>query len=387
VTAVRICLVYDCLFPWTVGGAERWMRGVAEALVRDGHEVTYVTRKQWTEANQPSLPGVRVIAVSPDEHLYTEDGRRRIGPPLRFGWGVLRHLVRHGRRYDVVHTASFPYFSMLAAAAVRRRARYELTADWHEVWSSDYWREYLGPLAMAGVLVQRACARVRQRAFCFSRLHAERLRQEGLRGEVTVLRGEWTGSLERPQPVAPEPHVVFAGRLIPEKRAAALVAAVHRAAERLPGLRGTVFGDGPDLWRVRSEIERLGVGDSVGAPGFVAAEELESALRSALCLLLPSSREGYGMVVVEAASMGVPTIVTAAPDNAAVEHIENGVNGFVAPSADAADLAEAIEAVAAAGPALRASTADWFERHATELSLDNSLRRVVEAYAADSARR
>jgi glycosyltransferase involved in cell wall biosynthesis len=387
VTGLRVCLVYDCLFPWTVGGAERWMRGVAEALVRDGYEVTYITRKQWRDGEEPEIPGVRVIAVSGPQDLYGEDGRRRIGPPLRFGWGALRHLLAHGDRYDVVHTASFPYFALLGAAAARRRGGYRLTADWHEVWSRSYWREYLGPLAAAGVLVQRACARVRQRAFCFSHLHAARLRDEGLRGEVTVLRGEWTGSLERPRPAPHESRVVFAGRLIPEKQATAAVEAIARAAERLPGLRGTVFGDGPELGRVRSEIARLGVADAVNAPGFVAEEELQAALRSALCLLLPSSREGYGMVVVEAASLGVPSIVAAAPDNAAVEHIEEGVNGFVAASANPADLAAAIEAVALAGPALRESTAEWFERNATELSLDTSLRRVLESYAAESTRR
>ena len=40
---------------------------------------------------------------------------------LRFGLGVLRHLATEGRQYDVVHMASFPYFSVLAAAAARRR--------------------------------------------------------------------------------------------------------------------------------------------------------------------------------------------------------------------------------------------------------------------------
>jgi hypothetical protein len=33
---VRICLVYDCLYPHTVGGAERWYRDLAERLARDG---------------------------------------------------------------------------------------------------------------------------------------------------------------------------------------------------------------------------------------------------------------------------------------------------------------------------------------------------------------
>jgi glycosyltransferase involved in cell wall biosynthesis len=384
---MHVCLVYDCLFPWTVGGAERWMRNLAEALAEDGHEVTYLTRTQWSKREEPEVPGVRVVAVSPPSQLYGADGKRRIAPPLRFGAGVLRHLVRHGERYDVVHTASFPYFSLLAAALARKRGGYRLVADWHEVWSRSYWREYLGALGWTGALVQRVCARIRQQAFCFSRLHAERLRREGLRGEVTVLRGEWPGSLERPEPAPADHVVVFAGRLIPEKQAPAVVAAVVAAARQMPALRGVVYGDGPELEAVRAEIARLGADDQVSAPGFVPAEELDERLGRALCLLLPSRREGYGMVVVEAASLGVPSVTVAAPDNAAVEHIEEGVNGFVAPSADPECLAEAILAVAERGAALRASTADWFAANARELSLRNSLERVLESYASAAVSR
>ena len=59
--------------------------------------------------------------------------------------------------------------------------------------------------------------------------------------------------------------------------------------------------------------------------------------------------------VVEAAASGVPSVVVAGEDNAATELIEEGVNGFVAPSASADDLADAIERVNDAGPALRDS--------------------------------
>ena len=71
-------------------------------------------------------------------------------------------------------------------------------------------------------------------------------------------------------------------------------------------------------------------------------------------MVLPSSREGYGLIVVEAASMGVPSVVVAGPDNAAVELIEPGQNGFVADSASPADLAAAVLAVHERGPELRA---------------------------------
>jgi hypothetical protein len=159
---MRICLVYDCLFPYTVGGGERWYRRLAEALVADGHEVTYLTLRQWGRGERPELPGVDVRVVGPRMELYDGPGHRRIEPPLVFGLGVFWHLLRHGRRYDVVHTSAFPYFSLLAAALLRRRGRYRLITDWFEVWSRDYWREYLGRAGDVGYAVQRRCVRVRQ---------------------------------------------------------------------------------------------------------------------------------------------------------------------------------------------------------------------------------
>src|SRR3954451_1195941 len=117
VERLRVCLVYDCLFPHTVGGAERWYRNVGERLAAEGHEVTYLTLRQWPRGADAGVPGVRVLAVGPRMGLYAASGRRRIGPPLVFGLGVLWHLARRGARYDVVHTASFPYFGLLAAGA------------------------------------------------------------------------------------------------------------------------------------------------------------------------------------------------------------------------------------------------------------------------------
>jgi glycosyltransferase involved in cell wall biosynthesis len=380
---VHICLVYDLLFPYTIGGAERWYRSLAERLAAEGHQVTYLTLRHWPEDESPEVPGVEVVVVGPQPRLYTASGRRRIGPALRFGWGVLRHLTRAGSRYDVVHTASFPYFSLLAAAQARRRHGFRLVVDWFEVWSEEYWREYLGPVqGRIGAAVQRRCIRVRQHAFSFSRVFARRLQEQGLRGELTVLGGIYAG----PSGVSPEPAepvVVFAGRHIPEKQAGALVPAIAEARAREPELRGQIFGDGPMRPEVLRLIDEYGLDDSVEAPGFVSEDRLRAALSRALCLALPSKREGYGLVVVEAAALGVPSVVVRGPDNAATELVEEGVNGAVADSVERTELAAAILRVHAAGPALRESTAAWFERNADRLSLERSLETVLVVYARD----
>ena len=379
---MHICVVYDCLFPHTVGGAERWYRNLAERLASDGHEVTYLTLRQWDRGEPPEIDGVRVVAVGPRMALYTTDGRRRILPPLVFGLGVLWHLLRHGRRYDVVHTCAFPYFSLLAAAALRPLKRYGLVVDWFEVWSRDYWHDYLGGAqGRIGALVQRACAAVPQRAFCFSELHATRLRTEGVRGQITVLRGLYAGALQPVPARVADPLVLFAGRLIPEKRVTLGVAAVASAAQRIEGLRGVFYGDGPEHGALHDAIAEHGLESIISAPGFADAGLVDGDMRRALCMLLPSSREGYGMVVVEASAHATPSIVVAAEDNAATELVDEGVNGMVVTSADPEAIADAIVRVHEAGQALRESTARWFAENAERLSLESSLEQVLESYA------
>ncbi len=382
--AMRICLVYDCLYPYTVGGAERWYRNLGERLAADGHEVTMLTLRQWPRGERAEVPGVDVRAVGPRMELYVA-GRRRILPPLVFGAGVLWHLLRHGRRYDVVHTASFPYFSLLAAGVARRLGRFALVVDWIELWTRDYWLEYLGRVGGAiGWWVQRLGVRLPQRAFAFSRLHAARLREEGLRGEVTVLEG-LRGELKPREPAEAQDVVVFAGRHIPEKRVPALIPAIAKARETVPDLRCDIYGDGPDRAPVEAAVREHGLDGAVRVHGFVDGETVDRALAHALCMTLPSRREGYGLVVVEASSRGTPSVVVADPDNAATELVDEGENGIVAQSASPDDLAAAILRVREAGPGLRERTAAWFARNAKRLSIDSSIETVLEYYRRASA--
>jgi glycosyltransferase involved in cell wall biosynthesis len=400
---MRICIVYDCLYPYTIGGGERWYRNLAERLAVEGHEVTYVTLRQWDRGTALDLDErVRVVTAGPRMALYTASGRRRIVPPLVFGLGVLWHLLRHGRRYEVVHACAFPYFSLLSAALVRRVRGYRLEVDWFEVWSDAYWRDYLGGLGgRIGGLVQRLCARVRQRAFCFSELHAARLREEGLNGSITVLRGLYVerqpdaatadavpaaASEEAPAADSAGPLVLFAGRMIAEKQATLGVAAIALALESVPELRGEFLGDGPERAPLQEAIAEHGLQERVSAPGFAETQTVEREMRRAMCMLLPSRREGYGLVVVEAAARGTPSVVVAGEDNAATELIEDGVNGAIAPRSDPQAIAEAIVRVHEGGAAMRQATAAWYRRNAKLLSLESSLREVLAGYDERSAR-
>lgn len=380
---MKVAIVYDCLFPWTIGGAERWLRDLAEGLAARGHDVTYLTLRQWDDGDAPQIPGVTVVPIGPRLTLYS-DGKRRIWPPLRFGIGLLWHLIRHGHRYDRLHLCSFPYFALLAAALLWPLQRYSLSVDWFEVWTRDYWRDYLGRVGgRIGWSVQWLCARVPHIPYCFSEVHAARLRSLRGRDDVVRLHGLYNGAEGSGLPVAASPpNLVYAGRMIPEKRVPLFVEAMALAVRARPDLTATIFGRGPELPLVEARIAELELERHVRLPGFVPEAEMLAAMDSAVAIVQPSAREGYGLVVVEAAARGVPTIVIDGPDNSAVELVDDGENGFVAAAPTAEALAAAMLAAVQGGDALRQHTRDWWAANRTRLTISGSIDRIAEGLDA-----
>ena len=385
---MRVCVVFDCLFPWTIGGAERQYRRLSEELVAAGHEVTYLTRRQWDPAEPPVIEGVRVVAVSGTDELYDASGARRIAPALKFAAGVFRHLVRNRRSYDAVHVCMTPVFSVLTARLAVLGSGRPMGVDWLEVWSAAYWRSYLGGVTgRVGAHVQRLAIAATPLAFVYSQLSARNLRATGFRGRLVVCPGLIDTIAATPTDHVPgPPRVLYVGRHIPEKRAASIPAAVAVARRTIPDLVAVVLGDGPARPDLDAEVARLGLADVVSTPGFVDQDVLHRLLASSACLVLPSSREGFGLVVVEANANGTPAVVVAGPDdtdNAAAELVEQGVNGFVATSTEPEVLGAAIVAAVSGGDALRARTLDWFERNRSTRSMSASFALIQQAYGLD----
>jgi glycosyltransferase involved in cell wall biosynthesis len=213
-------------------------------------------------------------------------------------------------------------------------------------------------------------------------MHAARLVDEGYDGTPEILPGLYAG----PHEPSPSEHVdpslvVYAGRHVPEKRVDSLVRGFARALETRPDLRLELYGDGPERPRIERLVRELALSPSAQVHGQRNEQEVAAALGRAACLATASEREGYGLVVIEAAARGTPSIVVAGPENAATELVVDGVNGVVAPSADPDALAAALLRVIDAGADLRASTASWFAENVGTLGIERSLELVLADYA------
>jgi glycosyltransferase involved in cell wall biosynthesis len=165
-----------------------------------------------------------------------------------------------------------------------------------------------------------------------------------------------------------------------EKRVPALVRAFAEARGQRPNLRLEIYGDGADRGAVEAVVRKLGLEQSIHVLGRRAEAEINTAFARAACVATASEREGYGLIVVETAAAGTPSVVVAGPENAATELVHEGVNGAIARDASADELAAALLRVVDAGTPLRESTADWFAANADKLTLERSLEVVLRAY-------
>jgi glycosyltransferase involved in cell wall biosynthesis len=372
--AGRIAFVCDMHADYAVGGAQRFYATLAQEFALQD-QVTYLTRRFWPGPATRTEGAVEVIGLIPAPEAGA--GGRGMAPKLTFAVALLWHLLRHGARYRVVHVCCFPHVALVAArlGLLPHRAT-TLVGDWHEVLPRATWRRRLGRVGDLGWLAQRAAINAGQAAITFSRMHRERLQREGRRHgihlipefpteEVRVAEG---GDDAPGDDAAREKLIVFAGRLVAEKRPHLIPAVLAELQRDDPAWRAEVFGTGRERERVEAEAQRLGVSGAVRFAGFAEWSELSGAMLRASALVLPTEREGFGLVVLEASGHGLPSVLVAAGDNAAVELIDDGVNGHVCASADPGEQARAVLALAA-DDAIHERTRAWYEEHRARFSV------------------
>ena len=394
---LRIAVVYDCLYPVNTGGGERVYRAIAELLVQRGHAVDYLTRSQWEAGAAPATP-FRVRSIWRGE-IATADGTRTTGAALGFAAAVFRALVRRRRDYDLVLVSALPPLNVLAARLALLGSRVWLAADWLEVWPLRKWREYSG-LLVGGLAwaVQSLGLRASDEATVNSRFTLERAHRGGLDAPKGLVLGLLDLVPEAAAPaddpgtaaLAVDPGLVlFAGRHIPDKRLPTLPAALRVVARERPGVRLVVTGSGSETGALLAAADEAAAEDGaveVDLRGRVTDTELETLMATAAVLVNPSRREGFGLVVAEAAAHGTPSVVVAGEDNAAAELVADGVNGYVAASTAPEELGAAIARALDDGGALRTSTLAWFHDARASSRLDASVDALLARYRAARTR-
>jgi glycosyltransferase involved in cell wall biosynthesis len=146
---------------------------------------------------------------------------------------------------------------------------------------------------------------------------------------------------------AQSPLIVCAARLEKEKDVGSLIAAMNIVRQRCPAARCVIAGRGSLQDELSRQIEALSLWDNVRLLGFRA--DATSLIHAADCFVLPSLAEPFGLVLLEAMSLGKPVIATRA--GGCVEIVDDHDTGLLVGPSDPAAMAVAIEQIIQAPPA------------------------------------
>jgi glycosyltransferase involved in cell wall biosynthesis len=340
----RVAFVSDAIWPYNKGGKERRLYEITRRLVTEGRRVDIYTMKWWKgPANIQNEEGIYLHGISKRRSLY-KDNRRSIGQALLFALACVKLLFR---RFDVVDVDSMPFFPLFTMRLVCWLRFKKMHATWHEVWGKEYWHDYLGGLSgKVGALTEWLAMKTPDMVISNSNHTTKRLQRAGVkRPVVTVPLGVDLETIFAVPPHELTSDIIFAGRLLPNKNVDLLVRTVKLVKRTHPNIRCLIIGNGPERKKLEALTAELHLENNITFFNFLEDHnEVYSLMKSSRMFVLPSVREGFSLVSVEANACGIPVITTRHEHNAARDLIFEGRNGYLT-NLDAKDLAKQIRLV------------------------------------------
>ena len=277
------------------GGSETFVERVSDGLVSLGHEVTIFTAGYEGAAREQTRAGRTYVRRGGRYSVYARAGA---------------HLARSRRRYDVVLDVQngVPFWTPLwTRTPVVDVVHHVHREQWPEVFGPvrarfGWWLESrVAPRVYSGKDYLTVSDATRQELLTLG-VPAERVNVVYSGNDLPVDTGEPA------PPRTDHPSMVVLGRLVPHKRVELAIEALARHRESHPALTLTIVGHGYWEPELRAHAEALGVADSVDFAGFVEEGSKHDLLARSWIQLLPSVKEGWGLVVLEAGFHRTPTV-------------------------------------------------------------------------------
>ena len=345
------------------GGAEVHLHEIAKRFVVRGHRVTVLASAFPGGRPEEEIDGVRVV---------------RRGGKFLFNFhvpAVCRKLLKE-EGFDIVidDINKIPFYTPLY---VRR----PLLAFAHHLFAQTIFLETALPLALYVYLSEALIGLIYRRARFI--VVSESTKMDFVRRGIpernirvvynAVDHGRYSPLASRR---SDRPLIAYIGRIKRYKRVEHLLRASKVVFARVPDARLEIAGSGDHLDSLVSMARKLGIADRVNFRGFVSEEEKIDLLRRAHVVVNPSSKEGWGVTVIEANACGTPVIASDVPGlRDAVRH---GQTGLLVPYGDTAGFAASISDVLK-DDQMRSRLSEGALAWAGKFNWDDSAEAILEA--------
>jgi glycosyltransferase involved in cell wall biosynthesis len=356
------------------GGAEVHLHEISRRIAALGHPVTLLASRFEGSADEEVIDGVRVV---------------RTGGKFTFNFhvpGALRKLARE-EPFDVIvdDINKIPFYTPLFV-------RKPILALAHHLFGRTIFLEASPPIALYVFLSESLIPLLYRntRFVVVSNSTRDEMLRRGLKpGNVSIVYNAVDHSKYKPLPQArsEEPLIGYVGRIKRYKRVDVLLRALKIVRESIPGVRLRVAGSGDHLDALKDLAGRLGLRDRVDFMGFVTEEQKIEMLRQVRVVANPSSKEGWGVTVIEANACGTPVVASNVPGLR--DAVVDGETGLLVPYGDVEALAGRLKEVLgddARRERLAGNALDWAARFSWDASARGILEEIDKVIGAQGCR-
>jgi len=333
---MRILMASDLYYPYLLGGGERRMYEIARRLAKK-HEIHVLTRRF------KGLPSYEVHGGVHIHRIFVPSGKIKLESPLDgsafMAGALLKGLNLTG--FDIYAPQQFfPIFPLWLVAKVKQKPLIVTIHDvYQETWLQKYGLKGCLMAAFEKVMLKLSYNKV----ITVSNSAMQKLMNSGISKEVMEIIPNGV-ELEKYDKIkvkkSDKPRVIYIGRLIRYKHVDDLLVAFSKLnldAELY------IVGDGPERKNLEAMAEKLKIDKKTTFTGFVNEQKKIELLKSSHVLVLPSSTEGFGIVVIEAWASRTAVIVSNIP--ALQELVNEGRTGLVFSLGEVDDLRNKLEQV------------------------------------------
>ncbi|HUB42452.1 MAG TPA: glycosyltransferase family 4 protein [Streptosporangiaceae bacterium] len=379
VDGLRVAIV-NWRDPWhpEAGGAEAYAFQMARGLRRRGASVTFLTARAAGQSAADCHDDIEIVRIGSRFTVY----------PRVLGW-----LWRRRRRFDAVVDCQngIPFFTPCVLPAT-----VPVFCVMHHVHDAQFGVHFSPLLAAVGRLLEGRVARlVYRRKLCIAVSQstadamAERL---GWTGAVRIIPNGLSPLVEVVEapvveatvveatvvePPAPPASITWVGRMVAHKRAELVLDVAARLAPA--GVTIDVIGRGPASELLAAEIARRDLAGSVRLRGYLAEDDKRAAVAASVLHLNTSQGEGWGLCVLEAAQLGVPTV--AYDVDGLRDAVRHGVTGWLVRTGERIEDVTQKAMAELADPVRRAEIAQACRAWAGQFEWDRSAGELAELIA------
>jgi len=275
------------------GGAEVHLHEIFGRIAKQGHSVTLVCSQFRGGAPRDYIDGIRIIRI----------GKRNV-----FNFAVPLWYLFFGAKYDVIidDVNKIPFYTPLYV-------RKPVIALFHHLFGKSIYLE-TNPVAASYVyaaewLIPRVYKSVP--IVAVSESTKSELVEQGIpEKNIKIIHNSVDHSRYSPdQNKKPNSFTIgFLGRIKKYKSITHLLEAFDRIKVEIPDAKLVVIGDGDYLPQLKSAAKKLKYRNDIEFTGYVSGEEKVRRIREMDVIVNTSSKEGWGLTVIEANACGVPVI-------------------------------------------------------------------------------